>query len=104
MYATIIAQDGELPEIIGGKQCYDEENNVVVWAEGFFDMFKIVQRGSKLFNVVHCLNFGLRVWDGVHWAEFSVEVLEITRLADHGSIVSSIRERRDMNHPMVTTA
>ena len=98
-----VTQYGELPKIVGCEQCHDKEKNVYVGTEGFFDMSNMVQHGSKLFNVVHYLNLGLCVWGGVHRTELAIEVLEVACLADHGRIVGSVGEWRNMYCPTMAT-
>ena len=50
------------------------------------------------------LNLRLGVWGGIDGAELAIEVLEVTRLADHGCVVGGIGEWRDMHRPTMALA
>ena len=50
------------------------------------------------------LNPSLSIWGGIDGAELAIEVLEVTRLANHGCVVGGIGEWRDMHRPTMALA
>ena len=50
------------------------------------------------------LNPSLSIRGGIDGAELAIEVLEVTRLANHGCVVGGIGEWRDMHRPTMTLA